>query len=941
MSLREKRAGESLAALTPPTADTAESALSPGHRARPDVGPATLLPGAVFAGRYRIVAPLGREEKEGTGVLFQADDLTLQIRVALKLMDPGSPEAGERILAEWRRAQQVTHPAICRVFDVGEADSKVFCSMELVGGEDLATLLRRVGRFAPEKAVEIAHQICAGLTAAHAQGVVHRDLKPSNVLIDGNGAVRITDFGIGWAARDEPRGRAQAGEGEATRDQLVGMAASEQTDLYALGALLYELLVGSPPFKDAGARRQPAKFAHLVPSIDPRLERAVLRALSENPRERPSSAAAMAATLPLLSTTGRQRSIRPWLAGAALAASVGLIAVLAGLLSPHPTVLSSQDTIVLAEFDNSTGDPVFDGALKVALAVALEQSPFLKVFPDDRVRETLTLMQRSPDERVTRATAREIARREQLKALVTGSIGRLGDRYVLALEAINAETADVMAREQVEASAKEQVLALLGAATTRLRERLGESLASVQKFDAPLARATTFSIDALHAYSLALDQGRIVPRVEAIPHLKRAIELDPNFAMAHALLSGVYANTGRWAEAPEHSRKAFELRDRVSERERFFIAWRYYLDAEQAWDQALELARSWSETYPREAFAFNSLGLASAAFGQHEPAVTAFREAIRLDSKFVPPYGNLAGSLLASNRLADAKTALGEAAAHGIGFISVRRMSYVLAFLENDPQAMARELALTRGSPEGSWALNWAARTAAFGGRVQAAHALFRQGAEAASRESLHELSAQWTMEDAESHAIVGQCQQAGQEVGAGLRSSRDNFTLERAVRTLALCDDKAAAELLHELTDRFRTATLTTRIQLPVAAAALAVRRGEAAGALKILEPVAPYDHAPASEFWPAYLRGQASLQLKNGSAAALAFQNIIDRRGEAPTSPLFALAHLGLARAAVLNGDATKARAAYDRFFTLWNAADSTLPPLREARQEYAQLR
>ena len=290
------------------------------------------------------------------------------------------------------------------------------------------------------------------------------------------------------------------------------------------------------------------------------------------------------------------------------------------LAAPAVPALTGQDTIVLADFLNTTGEPVFDGALKVALAVALEQSPFLKVFSDDRVRETLRLMQRPPDTPVTRAVAREVAQREQLKALIAGSIGNLGSHYVLALEAVNAATGDVMAREQVEVSAKEQVLTSLGATASRLRGKLGESLASIQKFDVPLPRATTPSLEALHAYSLALDEGRFTPRAEAIPHLKRAIEIDPTFAMAHAVLSAVYYNTGHSALAPAFSARAFELRNRVSERERFFISWRYYLDAIQAWDQALALAESWTASYPREAFAFNSLGLASAAFGQHERA---------------------------------------------------------------------------------------------------------------------------------------------------------------------------------------------------------------------------------------------------------------------------------------------------------------------------------
>ena len=899
------------------------------------------LPGHLFAGRYRMIARIGRG---GMGEVWQADDLVLQTPVALKLIYSKSREGRERILNEVRLARQITHPAVCRVFDVGEAEGEVFYSMELVQGEDLATLLRRVGRLPSEKVLDIGSQLCAGLATAHAQGVLHRDLKPANVLIDEGGLVRITDFGIAVPRDKTGRDTIIGTPAYMAPEQFApGRPLSERTDIYALGVLLYELLVGVPPFPDRPSLSQkPPRPSSLVTDVDPQLERVILRALASNPNDRPESAVDMAASLlQALDPDRWRRRMRPWLVGGALAAGVGLLAVLSSIFFPGGTrALTSQDTIVLADFVNTTGEPVFDGALRVALAVALEQSPFLRVFPDERVPETLRLMQRPPFERPTRSVAREIARRERLKALVAGSIGNIGSNYILTIEAINAESGDVIASEQVEVPTKEGVLTALGAATGKLREKLGESLASIQRFDVPLPQATTGSLDALHAYSLALDEGRVIPRVEAIPHLKRAIELDPNFAMAQALLSGVYRNTGRSADAPEFSRKAFELRDRVSERERFFISWRYYLDAAQAWDKALELARSWTRTYPREAFAFNSYGLASAAFGQHEQAVEAFREAIRLDDRFVPPYGNLAGSLIALNRFADAKAHLRQAATRAINFISLRRMSYVLALIENDSETMAHELELIRGT-QATLALGLEARSAVFSGRFQAAHDLFQRSVQTAVRDGLHEIGAQWTMEDAESHAIAGQCAEARQEISAGLDLSRDNFTLERASRTLALCGaGTEASGLAEELTRRFPAATLTLRLQLPVTAAALAVHRRESARALELLDPVTPYDHAPAAEFWPAYLRGQAYLQVKNGQAASLQFQNILAHRGEGPTSPLFPLASLGLARAAVLGGKVDEARRAYQGFFGLWSAADPHLRPLTEARAEFARL-
>jgi eukaryotic-like serine/threonine-protein kinase len=897
------------------------------------------LPGYVFASRYRMVDRIGQG---GMGEVWRADDIVLGTPVALKLIHAASRDGRERILNEVRLARQITHPAVCRVFDVGESEGEVFYSMELVKGEDLATLLRRAGRLPPERVRDIGRQLCDGLAAAHGRGVLHRDLKPANILMDENGRVRITDFGIA-ISRDKTGQHAIFGTpGYMAPEQLApGSPLSERTDLYALGVVLFELLVGSQPFSDRSNVWGSAPQPSTLPNVDPPLEQVIVQALSPDPRDRPRSATEMAARLAVPPVAERRQQSRPWAAWSLAAASVFLIAAAVWLFTQRGRPLTGQDTIVLADFTNTTGEPVFDGALKVALAVSLEQSPFLKVFPDDGVREELRLMQRAPDERVTRSIAREIARRERLKALVAGSISSLGSHYVVALEAINAETGDVMAREQVEVASKEQVLTALGNATSRLRERLGESLSSIQRFDAPLPRATTSSLEALHAYALALDQGRVVPRVDAIPHLKRAIEIDPNFAMAQALLSGIYANTGRSAEAPAFSRRAFELRDRVSERERFFISWRYYLDAEQAWDKALELSLSWTMTYPREAFAFNSLGLASAAFGQHEQAVAAFREAIRLDSRFVPPYGNLAGSTIALNRFEEAKGLLAEASSRGLDFISLRRMAFLIAFLENDSAAMTRELALVRNTQDAMWASVWEARTAAFAGRLRNAHDLFQSGVEAARRDNLREFAAQWMIEDAETHALADQCPDARRELAAGLETSRDNFTLERASRVRALCGDgQEVSQLSGELTNRFPNATLTTRIQIPVTMAALALKRRQPARTLELLETVRQYDHAPASEFWPAYLRGLAYLQSKDGEGAAAQFRTILDRRGEAPTSPLYPLAHVGLARAAVITGDLDQGRRAYESFLDQWKDADSTLRILEEARQENARL-
>jgi eukaryotic-like serine/threonine-protein kinase len=899
----------------------------------PPDDPPRFAPGDMFAGRYRMVARIGRG---GMGDVWRADDVILQTPVALKLIAvTAAGDEAARIVNEVRIARQITHPAVCRVFDVGNAEGALFFSMELVEGEDLAALIRRVGRLPSEKVADIARQLCAGLAAAHSRRVLHRDLKPANVLIDNNGLVRITDFGIA-ISQGQPALHSITGTPAymAPEQRTVGAVLSTQTDIYSLGLVLYELLVGQHPFKHSGATKPPLRPSALVPSVDPQLERLIMQALSTEPGQRPASALEMAARLP---QTATRRSSR-WIVGAAVAAAMGIIAVaLTFFVSTSAPALTAQDTIVIADFENTTNEPVFDGALKVALAVALEQSPFLKVFPDDRARDTLRLMERSPDERITKTLARDIARREQLKALISGSIASLGRNYVIALEAVNAETGDVMAREQAEAASKEQVLTSLGAASARLREKLGESLASVQKFDAPLPRATTPSLDALHAYSLALFDGREVPRLESIPELKRAIELDPTFAMAHAQLSAVYANTGQSALAPTYSRRAFELRDRVSERERFFISWRYYRDAVQAFDKALDLARSWTAAYPREAFAFNSLGIALIRLGQFDQSVEPFRQAIRLDPKFVPAYGNLAASLLALDRLTEARAVLQQAADNHLAFAGARRLSYLLAFVQGDSATMARELNASIGVGETNAAFGWQAHASAFEGRVLQAHDAFGRGIQMSRQGNFNEVAAQLRMEDAETHATVGQCAQAREEVATGLALSRDNTTLEHASRTLGLCGaEREALELSTELATRFPEATLTNRLALPLTAAAIAIQRGDAERVLELLEPVRRFDHAPSAEFWPAYLRGQAYLRLKNAPAAAAEFSAVIGHRGEVPASMLYPLSYLGLARAAVLSNDTANARKAYDRFLELWKNADAVLRPVIDARNE-----
>ena len=901
----------------------------------------TFSAGEVFADRYRMIARIGRG---GMGDVWRADDLVLNTPVALKLIHSEGVEARERIANEVRLARSITHPSVCRVFDVGEADGHLFFSMELVQGEDLATLLRRVGRLPPERVIAIGKQLCAGLAAAHAQRVLHRDLKPANVLIDDRGRVLITDFGIAVAQSGTRRHTIIGTPGYMAPEQLTGdTPLTERTDIYALGLVLYELVVGQHPFARAPRSTEPVRPSTRV-SVDPRLERTILKALSLDPQDRPESAAAMAASLDGITATpaaAPRRVAMPrwgWAAAAAVLFAAGLVAVWFAR-GPGAGALTEQDTIVLADFTNTTNEPVFDGALKVALAVSLEQSPFLRVFSDDRVQETLRLMGRPPDAPVTRSVAREIAQRQELKALVAGSIARLGRNYVIAIEAINAATGDAMARQQVEVTSQEEVLSALGRAVSEMRGSLGESLASIERYDAALPRATTSSLEALHAYSLALDHGVANPRIEAIPHLKRAIDLDPNFAMALAFLATVYSNTGQTGLAPDLARRAYELRDRVSERERYFIAFRYHRDATQDWEQALEFTRAWTAVYPREGFAFNSLGSAYMRFGQYEASLAPFASAIRLDPTFSPAYSNMASSLLALGRRDEARQVLADAASHNAEARATRRMAYTLAFMDNDA-ARLNQIWEAWASTGDATAHGLQAHTFAYAGRIREAHTAFRTGVQGALRASQPEVAAQMAVEDAEAHALVGQCAEAATELAEAMAMSGDNFTLERAGRTAGMCRQDEAP-MVRQLRERYAQATFTKYVAVPLALAAGAVTRGQPARAISELEEHRRYEQSQRAELWPWYLRGLAYLQQDKAAEAAAEFQQVIERRPVDPDSQLFALAHLGQARALRMQRDVAGARAAYDRFFALWSAADADLAPLVAARAEYAALR
>ena len=602
--------------------------------------------------------------------------------------------------------------------------------------------------------------------------------------------------------------------------------------------------------------------------------------------------------------------------------------------------LTDKDTIVLADFLNTTGDPVFDGTLKLALAVQLGQSPFLNIFGDDRLREALRFMDRSSDERVTRDVGREICLRQGLKALLASSIAVLGSHYVITLEAINALTGDAIAREQTEAESKEQVLNKLGEAATRLREKMGESLASIQKFDAPIEQATTSSLDALKAYSMGRELALGNKDREAMPFLKRAVELDPNFALAYDKLAGSYSNTGQQELAIEAFQKAFDLRGRSSEYEKLRIAADYYAFATFETDKFIESYELLVRTYPRDFVAWNNLGNRYNSVGQFEKAAEACRESIRLNPNWVIPRSNLALAFIFLNRFDEAKQVIQEALAQKLESTPMHSHRYSIAFVQGDAAAMKQQIDWASGRPDEYLAQAWQAEVAAFCGQWRKEREFSQRTAELALRHEQKEAAAQFLAGQAVTAAVFGHCEQVGGFVDKAFGILRSRAAVALGANAFSLCGDSGRAlPLMDEYSKRFPKNTFWNAVSAPLYRAQIALHGANAVQAIELLESARRFESS--GNFGPQYVRGQAYLKLNKGAEAAAEFQKILSHRGWSVRGVLYPLAYVGLARGAVLQGDTAKARKAYQGFFALWKAADPDNPILIEAKREYEKLK
>jgi len=647
---------------------------------------------------------------------------------------------------------------------------------------------------------------------------------------------------------------------------------------------------------------------------------------------------------------GTPRLARRWrflIPAIALTAALAL-AALSHFRNAH--VLTEEDTIVLPDFVNSTADPVFDDTLKQALSVQLSQSPFLNILSDKRMSETLQMMGHPADERVGEKTALEVCERTQSAAVLTGSIAILGRQYVIGLNAIDCTKGDFLAQEQVRADSKEEVLKALDRAATKLRSKLGESLSSIQHFDTPIEQATTPSLGALQAFSL----GRKTLRAKgdptgAVPLFERAVGLDPNFAMAYAALASSYSDAGESSLAAKNSKKAYELRGRVTDREKYYIETEYYNDVTGELEKSIEVCKLWEQTYPRDFVPHFEIGNTYDLLGRYDEGLAEARESVRLDPGEALSSAYLVYSYLVVNQLEQARSLAAEIQSRKLDSPSLHITLYPLAFARSDSEGMAREVAWAAGKPGVEDVLIAdEANTAAYQGQLGKARGLSRSAIESAERAGEKETTAGYEADAALREGLIGDPRRVGTRAASALTGSGDRIVRFVAILAMAVAGDTAQARAqASDLRKRFPRDTIVTSNYLPTITAQLALRRKDPSQAIQVLQAAAPYELGQAGSggfgaaLYPIYVRGEAYLEAGRGNEAAVEFQRILDHRSIVTCEAIGSLAHLGLGRAYAIQGDTTKARAAYRDFLTLWKDADSDIPILKQAKAEYAKLK
>jgi serine/threonine protein kinase/tetratricopeptide (TPR) repeat protein len=973
-------------------------------------------------GRYRLIRSVG---EGGMGTVYLAEQLEpIRRRVALKVVKLGMDTA--LVLTRFDHERQalamMDHSNIAQIFDAGaSARGRPYFVMEYIEGMPitqycdgkLMTIRDRLALFLA---------VCRAIQHAHQKGVIHRDLKPSNVLVmeqDGEPVPKVIDFGIAkatdqWAV--EKTLLTQFGQIVGTpeyaspeqADTLTGDV-DESSDVYSLGVVLYELLIGAVPFdtatlRNAGlvemlriireeeapslsqkltstgaaatgiaARRQtdPVSLRRLVEGD---LSSIATKALEKSRARRYASVTDLAADIqsylqdrPVLgSATGTLSRARKFLRRhrqAALSTAAVLFLVSSGMAalslfrrdSPTRPALTDKDTIVLAQFDNKTGEPVFDDTLRQGLAVELQQSPFLSLISDNQIQRQLTLMGRPKETRLTPDVAQQVCARTASAMVLEGSIASLGGQYVLGLRARTCDTGTIVNQEQVQVARREDVLDALSRVARSFRTQVGESLATIEQHSTALDEATTSSLEALKAYSTGNKMALSSGPAAAIPFFRRAVQIDPTFAMAHALLSLAYSAVGESVLSAESTSKGWQLRERVSDREKFFIDFTYDRQVTGNLEKAYQTLELWLQTYPRGNQPSPQVllgGVSTHGTGRFERAIQGAQIAIAADPDAAIAYAGLAQTYLLTDRFREAESTIARAVARNLESTELLVVPYIIAVLTGDEDRKAEATALARGKRRVEHLMaHQEALALARSGRLQAARRSSNRAVDLALQEGERESAASYRAARAVWEAVCGNAAEASRNAAAALDLSNGRDVQYAAALALAFSGGSARSQALaDDLAKRFPEDTFAKFTYVPVLRALSALQRGRPADSVERLQTAVRYElavnglnfnHFYLGGLHSAYVRGEALIAARRYTEATVEFQKVLDHRGTVGLDPIGALAHVQLGRAFALSGDRTRAKAADDAFLALWKDADPDIPLLKRVELEYARLR